>query len=269
MKKISGILLLVLALSSCTAYQKALKSKDSAYKIEAANSFYEQGKYNKAVNLYESIADQDAWKPNMQPVYINFIRAEHKRKRYESLSGLIAKFKALYPTSTYLEEVSYLEVETLYSRSEEYTNDQLVTLEGIQKFKEFLEKFPESKNKEQAEKYLKELEEKIELKAFDAAKLYNKIGEFTRDYNAAIIALDNFILDYPGSKYKEDALYYKLDSAYKLAINSVYSKMEQRLKDCLTYHEALLSFNKDTKYKEKATNIYTRVTNELKQFSKK
>jgi outer membrane protein assembly factor BamD len=34
-------------------------------------------------------------------------------------------------------------------------------------------------------------------------------------------ALDNFIADYPGTPYKEDALYYKFDSAYQLGINSV------------------------------------------------
>jgi outer membrane protein assembly factor BamD len=33
------------------------------------------------------------------------------------------------------------------------------------------------------------------------------------DYKSAIVALENFVVDYPGTPYKEDALYYKLDSA--------------------------------------------------------
>jgi outer membrane protein assembly factor BamD len=44
-----------------------------------------------------------------------------------------------------------------------------------------------------------------------------------------MVALDNFIIDYPGTPYKEKALFYKLDSAYQLGINSVPSKMEERL----------------------------------------
>jgi outer membrane protein assembly factor BamD len=38
---------------------------------------------------------------------------------------------------------------------------------------------------------------------------YNTIS----DYKSAIVALENFVADYPGTPYKEDALYYKLDSA--------------------------------------------------------
>jgi outer membrane protein assembly factor BamD len=40
---------------------------------------------------------------------------------------------------------------------------------------------------------------------------------------SALVALDNFIADYPGTPYKEDALYYKFDSAYQL-VNSVPAK---------------------------------------------
>jgi outer membrane protein assembly factor BamD len=35
---------------------------------------------------------------------------------------------------------------------------------------------------------------------------YNTISE----YKAAIVALDNFIIDFPGTKYQEDALFLKL-----------------------------------------------------------
>jgi outer membrane protein assembly factor BamD len=38
------------------------------------------------------------------------------------------------------------------------------------------------------------------------------------DFKSALVALDNFIADYPGTPYKEDALYYKFDSAYQLGI---------------------------------------------------
>jgi outer membrane protein assembly factor BamD len=49
---------------------------------------------------------------------------------------------------------------------------------------------------------------------------YNTIS----DFKSALVALDNFIADYPGTPYKEDALYYKFDSAYQLGINSVPAK---------------------------------------------
>jgi outer membrane protein assembly factor BamD len=58
-------------------------------------------------------------------------------------------------------------------------------------------------------------------KVFENAKGYNTIS----DFKSALVALDNFIADYPGT-HKEDALYYKFDSAYQLGINSVPAKME-------------------------------------------
>jgi outer membrane protein assembly factor BamD len=52
---------------------------------------------------------------------------------------------------------------------------------------------------EKANEIVKVLTEKLELKAFEIAKQYNTIGEFTRDYNAAIKALDNFVFNFPGN----------------------------------------------------------------------
>ncbi len=49
------------------------------------------------------------------------------------------------------------------------------------------------------------------------------------DYKSAMVALDNFVADYSGTPFKEDALFYKYDSAYQLGINSIPSKMEERL----------------------------------------
>jgi outer membrane protein assembly factor BamD len=80
--------------------------------------------------------------------------------------------------------------------------------------------------------------------------------------------LDNFIVDFPGTPYKEDALYIKLDSAYLLAINSVQSKMEERLNNAKVAYENLIKFNNETKYKNKADKMLASIEKELQQFSK-
>jgi outer membrane protein assembly factor BamD len=60
----------------------------------------------------------------------------------------------------------------------------------------------------EANETVRVLQEKIERKS-ENAKGYNTIS----DFKSALVALDNFIADYPGTPYKEDALYYKFDSA--------------------------------------------------------
>ena len=77
------------------------------------------------------------------------------------------------------------------------------------------------------------------------------------------------MLDYPGTVYKTDALFYKFDSAYKLALNSVYSKMEDRLKNAISLHEDLVSYDPNTKYKDEANRMLERLNKELQQFATK
>ena len=96
------------------------------------------------------------------------------------------------------------------------------------------------------------------------AKIYNTIS----DYKAAMVAFDNFMINFPGTIYKEKALYYKLDSAYLLAINSVSSKMKERLETAKTAYTSLIKFKADTEYKSKADEMFVRIENDLKQFSK-
>jgi outer membrane protein assembly factor BamD len=111
---------------------------------------------------------------------------------------------------------------------------------------------------------LKDLTGKIEKKYFEIAKQYNTIS----DHKAALVALENFIDAYPGTPYKEAALFYRLDSAYKLAINSVPAKMEERLKNAKTAYSNLIKFKEGSKYQEKATEMLARIDKDLKQFSK-
>jgi outer membrane protein assembly factor BamD len=141
----------------------------------------------------------------------------------------------------------------------------MITYETIDKLQKFIDEYPGSDFVFEANAIMSEMNRKIEKKAFENAKQLNTIGGWTRNYGAAIIALDNFIYDYPGTIYKEDALYYKFDSAYKLAMNSVYSKMEERLKNAKGMYETLIRFKEDTKYKEKADGMLADINKELEK----
>lgn len=269
MKQISYILLTALVFASCSPLQKALKVDDSAYKNEVADQLYEKGKYKQAIRLYEQVEKKEGWTANYQSMYYKYSKSYYNAKKWEAAKPMFQKFNLLYLTSTNREETMYLEAMSAYQMSEVFTLDQHVTYEGIQKFETFLTAYPESQYKDDANTKMRELTEKIERKAYESAKLFNKIGEYTRDYNAAIVALDNFLLDYPGTVYKSEALFYKFDSAYKLALNSVYSKMEDRLKNAVSLHEDLINYDADTKHKEEADRMLNRLNKELQQFSTK
>ena len=77
------------------------------------------------------------------------------------------------------------------------------------------------------------METKIERKYYEVAKQYHH----TTRYKSAIYDFDNYLVEYPGSAYKEQAYYYKFESAYLLAINSFEYLMEERFDDALAYFD--------------------------------
>jgi outer membrane protein assembly factor BamD len=105
------------------------------------------------------------------------------------------------------------------------------------------------------------LDLRLEKKAYEIALQYNTTGPFHRDYNSAITAFDNFIENFPGSIYREDALFYKFDSAYKLAVNSVVWKQQQRTEMALKFYKNLMRYFPETKYHSQTTQMYETLEN--------
>lgn len=267
MNKFLYILLAVLTLSSCSEYQKAMKSDDVEFKTKVFTEQIEKKKYTKAIRLFEQYATSFRGKPQAEAAFLNYAKALYATKQYITAGYQFESFASSYPKSANAEEAAFLAAESYSKVSPVFSLDQVDTDKALNKIQAFVNKYPNSQYLPKANEIVKELTEKLELKAFEIAKQYNTIGDFTRDYNAAIKALDNFVFNYPGSKYKEDALFYKYDSMYKLAMNSVPTKKEERLNSAKTFYQNLIKFKADTKYLEKSNKMLETVDKELKQYT--
>lgn len=264
MKKIISLLLVVIVFGSCGEYQKALKNEDVAVKFEMATKLYDAGSYSKAIRLFEQIAPSYRGKPQAEKLFYMFSQSYYKTRQYYLAGYQFESFVSGYPKSEKIEEAAFLGAKSFSMLSPIYSLDQTDTHKAIEKLQVFIDNYPNSKNLAEANKTLKELNEKIEKKVFENAKGYNTIS----DYKSAIVSLDNFVADYPGTPFKEDALYYKLDSAYKLGINSVPAKMAERLNVAKTAYSNLIKFKADTKYKKIADEMSARIEKDLKNFTK-
>jgi outer membrane protein assembly factor BamD len=264
MRRFLAVLLLAGLVFSCSPYQKALKSEDMAVKFNEATKQYEKENYTKAIRLFEQLAATYRGKPQAEKMYYMYAMAYYKTKQYYSANYQFESFVSSYPKSEKAEEAAYLGAKCYSMLSPVYSLDQVDTFKGIDKLQAFIDRYPDSQYLAEANTALKDLREKIEKKVFENAKGYNTIS----DYKSAIVALDNFVSDYPGTPYKEDALYYKLDSAYKLAINSVPSKMEERLHNAKLAYTKLVQFKGDTKYKKDADEMLARIDKDLQQYNK-
>lgn len=263
MKKIISLLLLVL-FCSCGEYQKALKTEDVSVKVDMATKLYAAGKYSKAIRLFEQIAPGYRGKPQGENLFYMFAQSYYKTQQYTIAAYQFESFVSGYPKSEKVQEAAFLAAKSYSMLSPVYSLDQADTVKAIDKLQAFIDNYPNSQYLAEANEVVKILSEKIEKKVYENAKGYNTIS----DFKSAIVAFDNFLADYPGTIFKEDALYYKLDSAYQLAINSVPSKMQERLNVAKVAESNLIKFKADTKYKKQADQMLVRIEKELQKFTK-
>ena len=264
MKKILSILLLILVLSSCSEYQKALKTEEIGVKYDVATKQYDKEKYAKAIRLFEQIAPSYRGRPQAEKMFYMYAQSYFKTKQYYAAGYQFDSFVTSYPKSEKVEEASYLAAISYSKLSPRYSLDQIDTYKAIDKLQAFINMYPTSEYLAGANVIVKELREKLEKKAFEIAKQYNTIS----DHKQALVVLDNFITDFPGTKYKGQALFYKLDSAFKLALNSIDSKKAERLANAKAAYLNLMKYNQESEFKEKADQMLVQIEADLNKFSK-
>ena len=265
MNKFIYILILLVSLSSCSEYQKALKSEDIAMKFKLGEELYNTEKYDKANKLFAQIVPNYRGKPQAEKLMYLYSQSFYKMKDYYIAGYQFERFASSYPKSEKLAEASFLSAKSNYMLSPVYTKDQTETKKAIEKLQEFINLFPDSEYVSEANTLVKELGYKLEKKAFSIAKQYDQIS----DYEAAIKSFDNFIFDFPGSSLREDALFYKLDASFKLATNSVERKKPFRLKVAKASAEAYLKAYPNSKHMDEVNNMDTKLEEELKNYSNK
>lgn len=267
MNKIIYIFLFALFFSSCSEFQKAMKTDDIATKIKLATDLFEKEKYSKAITLFEQVSPAMKGKPNAERMFYMLSKSYYETKQYYLAGYAFESFASGYPKSEKREEAAFLSARCFYMRSPVFSLDQTDTYKALDKLQNFIDTYPNSEYLPLANILVKELTDKIEKKAFEVAKQYNTIAAWAIDFNAPIKALDNFLADYPGTKFKEDALYYKFDTLFRYALNSVEEKKQERLNNAKAAYDVLLKFKTDTKYKEKADKQLAQLDRELTLYS--
>jgi len=270
MKTIFYTLIIGVILSSCSEYQKALKSEDVATKFTMGTELYEAGKYSKANKLFAQIVPQYRGKPQAEKLIFMYSNSYYMMKDYYLAGYHFDKFENQYPKSEKAEEAGFLGAKSFYQLSPIYSKEQKETKEALEKLQIFINNYPDSQYLPEANALIKELDYKLEKKAFEIAKLYNKIANFeSEDYEASIKAFDNFLLEYPGTTFREEAMYYRFDSAYRLGINSIERKREDRLNTAIKYYNAFQKAYPESQHIAEATTMNIELQNAIQTYNTK
>ena len=262
--QIVKFIFLSLLLLSCNSYQKLLNSKETAPKLRAAQKYYDDGEYRRANRLYEQIIPSYRGKPQAQRLIYFFANSHYQLGNYYLAAYQFESFVKSFPKSEKLDEANFMIAKCYYMLSPIYSLDQENTDEAMEKLQIFIDNYPKSNYLSEANSYIRELQIKLEKKDFEISKQYYTI----RDYKAAISSLDNFISNFPGTPFRENALYYKFLSQFEIATNSVPNKKLKRLEGAIETHNAILRYYPETLFMEDISEKLEEIQKQIKNINK-
>lgn len=258
---------LVICISSChKEFTKLQKTGTTEQKYAAAIKFYNEADYYYAGLLFEEISpllkgDSTAEKTQFYNAYCNYYQGQYQLSSY-----LFKNFYATYANSDFAEESYYMYAYSMFKDSPTYNLDQTSTLTAIEALQTFINTFPESKYADNCTQNLKDLRARLELKAYERAKLYFKTSGVTiANYKAAVITIDNFRKDFPDSFYNEELSYIQIISQYELAENSFFLKQNERYSKSLRLYEEFKDKYITSDYDKELAVVYDKAQNALQK----
>ncbi|MFI3330756.1 MAG: outer membrane protein assembly factor BamD [Rikenellaceae bacterium] len=267
--KITHKLLLVIcsavAFSACGPFNFIAKSGDSEMIYHSAFDYYDEGKYSKALELFNLAAPYFIGSPRADTIAFYAGTCSYKSGDFDASSMAFDNFRRTYPRSPFVEDAEYMYAKGFYYASPDVQKDQSWTNMAIYNINEYLYRYPNSIKKDVLLENIKELELKLKEKSYLSAYTYFKIGR----YKSAIKAFENALGEYPDSPFREQILYYTAKAGYLLAKDSYSELQRDRYLNVLDYYYNFVAEFPESKYKRELARYEGYSQDFLKQFEKK
>lgn len=256
-KNILLTLLAAMLLSSCGEYNKLLKSTDYDYKYEAAKNYFAKGQYSRAaVLLNELVAILKGTDKAEESLYMLGM-SYYNQKDYQTAAQTFIQYYNVYPRGTFAELSRFHAGKALCLDTPEPRLDQSGTYSAIQELQMFIEYFPESSKKEEAQNMIFSLQDKLVMKEYLAAKLYYNLGNYLgNNYESCVITAQNALKDYPYTNLREDLSILILRARYEMAVYSVEEKKADRYRETVDEYYAFKNEFPESKYLKDADRIF-------------
>ncbi len=253
--------LLISLLCSCkSGYEQVRLSNNPPKILTESIKYYDKGEFLKAQSLMELILNQYRGTREGEELFFKYAYTHYKLGNYGLAATYFTNFSSTFAYSPYTEESDFMIAYSSYERSPSYRLDQTPSIDAINGFQDFANKYPDSDRVAQCNTLIDELRVKLELKAYNQGILYFNL----KQYNAAVTAFTNMLTQYPESQHAEHARFLILKSSYDYAINSIYEKREARLKDAKLRYNEYISRHPSGKHAKQARELNTLIQTESK-----
>lgn len=254
----------VLSLQSCKSeYEVLLNGNDVDAKYAAAFDYLNNGKYSKAAQLFESLSVLTSGTDRDDTVQYYWGLSNYRFKDYYTAETNFTKFISNFPRSPFAEEAAFLRIDCLYRSTLRYELDQIPTHNAVNVISQYMVENPNNSHIDICRRMLKELNDRLDRKAYENARLYYKM----EDYKASRVAFRNILKEDAENIYREDILYFIAKSSYKYAYLSVESKQKERYLTFVDDYYNFIGELPDSPYRKELDVLYRRSQKTLGRYT--
>lgn len=234
----------LLTLSSCSEFNRVLKSTDNDMKYEVAMDYYDRKDYNRALQLFDLLQNSFRGTPKGEMIAYRTAMCYYLTNDFDIAGYYFNKFVNAYPYSRDAEKAAYMNAYCSYLTSPNSSLDQQNTYTAISQLNAYMERYPQGDSINRAKELVNNLNAKLEEKDYNICILYYRM----ENYNAAITCFENLLKDYPNTKHREEILCDMAKTYYEYAENSVPAKQRERYEACIERYNTLTYLFPDSPY---------------------
>jgi outer membrane protein assembly factor BamD len=206
MKNILALIFVTLFLFACSSTLDTTNMTPEerlAYSIK----LYQEEDYEEAVKEFEAIILQYPGSSIIDDAQYYLAMTRYQREEYILAAYQYSKLIKGMPSSDFLADAQFMLADCYYELSPDFPLDQQYSKKSVEEFQVFIDFFPLNPKVADAETKIKELNDKLARKEYEAARIYDKM-EY---YSAAIKYYDGVMEIYHDTQYAPLALYNKIN----------------------------------------------------------
>lgn len=195
----------VLLLVSCGGQYTARRVAIPDEKLRIADDLFERGRYTAAAVEYKDFLAVFAGDERGDYAQYRIAECYRMTKDY-ALAGV--EYRILindYGYSEYVDDAFFLDGLCSLRMSQRPERDQTNTYDALTKIRRFMQLFPDSPRRAEAQQILAEIHDVLGKKNWDAAQLYFR----RKHYGSAEIYFDKIVMEFPDTEWAARSWYYK------------------------------------------------------------
>ncbi|NMB80521.1 MAG: outer membrane protein assembly factor BamD [Ignavibacteria bacterium] len=213
--KSGAVFLIVLFFTACSSSVDTSQFTPEEY-FNYVMQLYNEEDYELAVNEFQNIILQYPASSVSDDAQYYLGMTYFKRSQFLLAAYEFSKLIRNTPASPFVPESQFMLAESYYQLSPPYPLEQSYTKKAIEEFQAFIDFFPSNARVEEAERKIKEMNDKLAEKEYNSALIYQKM-----EYEYAAMKYYKFVTEsYHDTKYAPLALYNKIKIELKKGLNN-------------------------------------------------